>query len=276
MHYLLSDLGVKPEIGVGTSVGGLNNGILCQFPVGQEAEALAYGDEVWKKVNEKFFKHFCPGGTIGDIRGVVCKQSVYDCRYTYDFIAEHLSVDKLRASDRDLYVSVVDLATLDLHYIDQHHPDIVAAVQGSAAYPFFFSPVKVGDMLVSDGGLREITPLQKAVELGATFIDVICCQPERPGLFDPFGKKTLELGPRFLEAQSAEINRNDLLYNPITGPEITVRLWQPPQSLGDGLDFSQEKAKRLQEDGYEYASVCGPEGTRTWTIGGGCGEAVEV
>jgi predicted acylesterase/phospholipase RssA len=272
MHYLLGDLGVKPEEGFGTSVGSLNWGIVCQFAVGQEAEALAYGDEVWLKVSPKFYKHHCPGGTVGDIRGVLCKQSVYDCAYTYEFIADHVDVPKLRGSGRGLTVSIVDLATLQLHYVDQNHPEIVAAIQGSAAYPFFFSPVKFADMLVSDGGLREITPLQRAVESGATFIDVICCQPEKPGLFDPFGKTTLDLGPRYLEAQSAEINRNDLLYDPHEGPEVTVRLWQPQGSIGSGLDFSQDKAKRLQEEGYEYARACGAEGTRTWTIGG-CGES---
>jgi predicted acylesterase/phospholipase RssA len=268
MHYLLGDLGCKPKKGFGTSVGSLNFGIVCQFPVGQEQEALTYGDEVWAKVDERFYKHHCPGATVGDIRGVLCFPSVYDCSYTYEFIAEHIDVPKLRVSGRDLIVSVVDLATLDVHYIDQNHPEIVAAVQGSAAYPFFFAPVKFADMLVSDGGLREITPLQRAVESGATFIDVICCQLEKPGTFDPFGKKTLELGPRYLEAQSAEINKNDLRFDPITGPEVTVRLWQPPKSIGSGLDFSQDKAKRLQEEGYEYAVSRGNTGTRTWTIGG--------
>jgi len=277
MHYLLGDLNAKPKNGFGTSVGGLNWGIVSQFAVGEEQAALTYGDETWDEVDERFYKHYCPGGTVGDVRGVVCKQSVYDCSYTYKFIADHLDVPKLRGSGRGLVVSIVDLATLDLHYIDQNHPEIVAAVQGSAAYPFFFSPVKFADMLVSDGGLREITPLQRAVESGATFIDVICCQTEKPGHFDPFGKKTLDLGPRYLAAQSAEINRNDLLYRPPPGsPEVTVRLWQPQKSIGSGLDFSQEKAKRLREEGYEYARSCGDEGTRTWTIGGGCGVAEEV
>ena len=268
-QHLIGNLVVKPVFYVGTSAGGLNGALLCQFPVGEEAAGLTCTMETWAEVEpDLIFKHWKPGGKIGDMRGATCKHSVYDTAPLHEFIADHLDVEKLRASGRPLYVSVVDMASGELLYIDQDHPEILAAIQGTSSYPFFFPPVKFDGRLVSDGGLREITPLQKAVELGATMIDVICCQPATAGEFDPFGKRTLEIAPRLLEIMSAEINKNDLAYDPKEGPEITVRLWQPSKSLGDGLDFSQEKAQRLREEGFEYAHGQGDLGTRIWTIGG--------
>jgi predicted acylesterase/phospholipase RssA len=277
LQHLFGNLGVQPAFVVGTSVGGLNGGLLCQFAVGEEAAAFVHMLDVWGTVQpDLIYKQWWPSGTIGDMRGVACKHSVYNDDGLHTFIENNLPLDKLRGSGRPLYVSLVDLATGDLIYADQDHPEILAAVQGTAAYPFFFSPVRFEGKLVSDGGLREITPLQKAVELGATFIDVICCQPEVAGPFDPEGKVTLELGPRYLALQSTEINKNDLAWRPEGGPEITVRLWQPPSGLGSGLDFSQDKVQRLIQQGYDYANPLDEEGTRTWVLGGPCATAGEV
>jgi predicted acylesterase/phospholipase RssA len=272
MEHLFKNLGVAPASWVGTSVGGLNGGLVCQFPVGEELAALDHALSVWTTVTPNLmYKHWPPGGTIGDMRGVVCKTAVYNAQPLHEFIAKHLDVGQLRISGRPLFVSLVDLGTGELLYVDQGHDEIIAAVQGTSAYPFFFPPVTFEGRRVSDGGLREITPLQKAVELGATFIDVICCQQANVGTFDPFGKVTLELGPRYLELMSAEINKNDLLFDPHEGREVTVRLWQPQASLGSGLDFGQEKVQKNRTYGREYAESRGSEGTRTWTIGG-CAE----
>jgi len=269
LQHLYGNLGVQPDFWVGTSVGSLNGALTCAFPKGDEAGALVRTQDVWADVTEDgIYKHWCPGGKIGDMRGATCKHSVYNTEPLHDFIRKHLDEDAVRASGRGLWVSVVNLATGELSYADQDNPELYEAIVGSSAYPFFFSPYRFDGALVSDGGLREITPLKKAVDEGATYIDVICCQPEGAGTFDPEGKTTIELGPRYLELMSAEINKNDLAYNPITGPEITVRLWQPPSSVGSGLDFSQTKVQALIAEGFAYAQGQGTGGTRTWTIGG--------
>jgi len=269
LQHLFGELGIEPKFWVGTSVGGLNGALVCMFPVGMEMAALAHTMLVWEKVHPKLiYKHFWPGGDLGDMRGAVCKHSVYNTTPFEKFVRQQLDVAKLRASGRPLYVSVVDLATGELIYVDQNHEDICGGIIGTASYPLFFPPTKFDGRLVSDGGLKEITPLQKAVELGATYIDVISCQPATCNDFDAGGKVTLEVGPRYLEIMSTEINNNDLRYDPITGPKITIRLWQPPEGLGNGLDFSQDKAQRLRKWGFEYAKSMGNVGTRTWTIGG--------
>lgn len=267
LKHLINNLGIQPNFWVGTSVGGLNGGLFCQFPVGEEEAALDHALSVWATVQpDVIYKQWWPGGDLGDMRGAVCKYSVYNADGLHKFIEDHLDVEKLRASGRSLHVSMVDLASGDLFYVDQNHTEIVQGVKGTSAYPLFFPPVRFGDTLVSDGGLREITPLAKAVELGATIIDVITCQTATAGPFDPENKKTLEQGPRYLGIMSTEINENDLKFDR-PGPPVRIRLWQPPSGLGSGLDFSQVKAQKLISRGEIYAESRDDEGTRTWTIG---------
>ncbi len=131
-------------------------------------------------------------------------------------MVQHLDVSKVRTSGVALRVTAVDFQNGDLLLMDQNHPDLLEAVLASAVQPVFMEPrhplaPAPGQLphQVYDGGVREISPLQAAIDLGADQVYMILAgsltvPPIGPlqGLF-PTMSRTIELFTN-------EIARNDL------------------------------------------------------------------
>lgn len=59
-------------------------------------------------------------------------------------------------------------------------PDLVPGVMASAALPAFFPPVNLGGEIYVDGGIRDVMPVARAVELGANVVYAINDSPPLP------------------------------------------------------------------------------------------------
>jgi NTE family protein len=78
--------------------------------------------------------------------------------------------------------SAVDLITGNIEYPDVHDPNIISFILASAAIPIIMPYVEIenrGSMgRFVDGGMRDVAPFQRALELGYQKITCIVCQAE--------------------------------------------------------------------------------------------------
>jgi len=265
MKYLVNNLGRDWSIMAGTSVGALNGAGMAMYSVGQAKEGITNLLRIWSEVTpDGIYKHWWPGGTIGDLSGLLWKTGLYNTMPLHTFVDKQFDQEKIAASDRFLAVAAVNLDTGVLEYFTDQDPKIKQGVMASASYPVFFMPVKIGECWYSDGGLVEIVPLTHGIDLAVEKampgeeieVDVIICQPDHHGSWHAEGKSTLETLPRMLDSMTTEIANNDVANGLVVAgrhPNMKVRVWQPDASVGSGLDFNQAKVQKLILAGYDYA-----------------------
>ncbi len=131
-------------------------------------------------------------------------------------MVQYLDVAKVRSSGVELRVTAVDFQSGDLLLMDQNHPDLLEAVLSSAVQPVFMEPrhpiaPPPGQLphQVYDGGVREISPLQAAVDLGAERVYMILAGPLTVPPIGPL-QGIFPIVSRTIELFTNEIARNDL------------------------------------------------------------------
>jgi NTE family protein len=148
----------------------------------------------------------------------------------------------------------VDLMTGEIKYGRGGEPDYVDYVVASASIPALCEPV--GNLV--DGGVREQSPLKKAIEDGADKLVIILCNPwrENPDP-QPVGNWIQNL-LRTTDIMAHEIFLNDILecawYNQNLQPgkrRIEIEVYAPERLVIDSLDFNQAKIQPAIQYGYE-------------------------
>ncbi|MGE5235410.1 MAG: patatin-like phospholipase family protein [Acidobacteriota bacterium] len=153
----------------GVSVGALNAAFLAQAPVGRNAsESLANLRAQVHALHDLWAQEITgnhsvyaarPGGFMAVAAGA---DSLYTVAPLRHLIAEHLSLDALRASGRDFAVGTVSLVSGRYQEWTPADDDFVEKLIASAAIPVVFPYVDTGNDVLVDGGVRNITPLSAA------------------------------------------------------------------------------------------------------------------
>src|SRR6184192_1036638 len=97
-------------------------------------------------------------------------------RYMRDVLSDPDRTDDFRLLEPELYLAATDLDTCErivLGAEDWEDVPISKAVSASGALPMIYTPVKVKDRELVDGGIVSTTNLDIAVEAGAKFIVVV-------------------------------------------------------------------------------------------------------
>jgi len=261
LKYILGMLGVQPDIVCGTSVGAINASFLAQFKKGEEIRASVELVNLWKGINTAHIYKKWYHGLLWYLP-VLWKESVYNTAPIQKLLRENLDPQKIAESGKQLRVVGVSFTTGECRRWGETDPLLVEGVLASSSFPIFFQPVMVDGIPYTDGGLRDITPLNAAIELGATEVYIVTCQPPATSFKPKPGLKVLDQIPRALSIMTNEISRNDLrktqLINelckagkaPEGKKEIKLHLVQDQRSLGDSLDFSPEKNRALIDLGF--------------------------
>lgn len=259
LDYLMNEKRLDFDIVCGVSVGALNGTMIAQG----DFNGLR---EIWLNIEspKDIYRRrwdFIPrvGPALGALLG---KDSMYDNKPLGELIEKYVDQRKIVDSGRLLRVGVVSLYTGEYYSIAETHSSLKKLILASTAIPFTFSPINVSDKLMSmvDGGVRDMTPLKEAIDLGADEIYVILCSPF--GL--PYGKRdygySVDIGFRTIEILTNEVYNNDietcLRYN--TRPDkrkIDLRIIRPDEDnpVCGTLDFYQDKIRPGIEYGYEKA-----------------------
>jgi NTE family protein len=253
------DEGNDYDIMCGVSVGALNVAGLSRYPKGKPSVAAEALEMFWRDRvtrNEDIYRRWFPFGRLH----ALWKRSLYDSSPLRDLVHSSFDGTPLKEHGRKLAVGAVCLDTGEHGWGTENDPNFADWVLASASFPVFMEPVEIDGKLWSDGGVYNVTPLRKAIELGATEIDVVCC-------FDPWGpqgrwnserKAAVPDGIiRVTGLMNDAIARYDIevtgLKNEIGDPyrHATVRAVVPKTPLNvSSLEFNSDSVSRLIEQGY--------------------------
>jgi NTE family protein len=149
----LVEAGVDVDYVAGTSIGALV-GVACASGKIRSLEKFVRGLD-WKKV----ISHF-------DV--VFPRSGLFDGRKISESIREHVEPGDIEDLSVPFCAVSTDLATGNEVHIRQG--DVIEAVRASISIPGMFTPVKRGEMLLVDGGLRNPVPTGVVRGMGADYV----------------------------------------------------------------------------------------------------------
>lgn len=258
-----------PDIYVGTSVGGLMAAALAQF--GNFRAGIHWYGDLWDQYvhdSRSIYRTWWPRW-LGPLACLPAawKGSLYSARPLRQLIEDNIDVDLIHQSGKALFLTTVDLKTGDL----QHHSGMDMqsweVVYATAAYPIAFEPIRLPHYsLATDGGLREVTPLARAIRSGADRIDVIFPRSNHPSTWTDQGgflglMRLVRRALRAVDIMLDEVIENDIRHcvsinaavrngDDTMHRIIQLNVHRPPDPLlGPGLDFSRETWTANRERG---------------------------
>lgn len=261
LKHLLGDLENKYEILCGVSVGAINCAFVSQYLLGDEKKCSDELYSLWSQLNSNsIYKRWFPFGSLHSI----WRLSFFDSSPLYNLIHSKISLEKIRNSGKKASVGAVSLSSGKYTIFNQEHDSFIDAVIASASFPGMLMPVKIGDHLWIDGGVKEISPIKTAIDAGATEVDVIITSPEtRLRRFIEY-PSTIDILKRSIDLSTDKIMSNDiekvLMYNRLAEAGFTdkkfvnINIIRPDHNLiEDLLDFAPEKIKDMMLCGFNDA-----------------------
>jgi NTE family protein len=261
LQHLLGDLEINYDIICGVSVGAINGAFLSQFSSGQEKLAACQLTNMWAHLNtSKIYKRWFPFGGWH----ALWNKSFYDSLPLHKLIQEAISLDKIRSSGKQIGVGAVSLSSGKYHIFTKEDDDFINAVLASSAFPGMLTPIKMKGQLWVDGGVKELSPIRTAIDMGATHIDVITTSPEiriKKFLDNP---SVVDIFKRVIDLSTDKILSNDIekvvMYNKLAQAGVSdrkvveLRVFRPYHNLVDDvLDFSPHKIREMMDKGYRDA-----------------------
>jgi NTE family protein len=168
MLRALAEVGITPDLLVGTSVGSLNAAVLAM--PGDDSPARLH--KIWSQMT----KHEAfPGGVLSQVRTLRhSKTHLFPNSGLAAIVDEHLGPGA-RFEDLALPLGVVvtDVDTAEPILI--RSGELKPALLASAAIPGIYPPVSHDGKLLYDGGLVANVPMRQALAMGARSLVVLDC-----------------------------------------------------------------------------------------------------
>lgn len=207
IKYIMVELGLNFDIVVGTSTGSLIAPLIASKDI---SNLIHFYENVEKKdilINRPDIFSFLFSNSLNDTKPLK--------RIIDNFLGDKLRYKRLIESSTEIFVTVVNIQTGAIEYGNQHKDSksiLLKKILASASIPVLMPPVRIGRYQYIDGGVKEIAPLSKAIEEGATSIISIIlspCQENRNPVKRNF-KNSMEILKRTVELLTDEIIDNDL------------------------------------------------------------------
>ena len=219
----LAEKGFQPDVIYGISAGSLNAAFLVnalgqQQLAGQAISFKQAADDLWDFWETRITRPDCLSKPLSifelgwtaltkKFKGLVSTQPLRDLMY------EVISDRNLHASPVGLKIGAVNIMEGRIHYVDPSTPEFMEYLMASSAVPILMPVVKInGEDRRSylDGGLRDVTPIRRALDDGGKNIICISCHPEaiEGGFFD--SGDLLALVDRVMDIAVNEILNADL------------------------------------------------------------------
>jgi NTE family protein len=261
LKYILGELHTTYDAFCGVSVGAINCAYLSMFPTGEEKKSVDTLVNMWQSMTtEKVYKRWFPFGRLH----ALWNKSFFDSYPLSNILRNGIDLDKIRKSGKMVNVGTVSLSSGKYTIFDQTSDHFIDAVIASASFPGMLTPVSFLGQLWTDGGVKEISPIKKAVDLGADIIDVIITNPKvrmKKFIENP---TTVDVLKRSLDLSTDKIMANDIekveMYNRMAQAGITekklvqLNIIRPDSNLiEDLLDFRPFKIREMMEKGYNDA-----------------------
>jgi NTE family protein len=261
LKYNLGEKQVSYDALCGVSVGAINVAFLAMYKSGQEIESSNKLAEMWSQLNNSsIYKRWFPFGRWH----AIWKKSFYDSSPLHNLLKSEIDLAKIRESGKQVNVGTVSLSSGKYTIFDQTSDHFIDAVIASSSFPGMLTPVEFLGQLWTDGGIKEISPIKKAVELGADIIDVIITNPAVRTKKFIENPTTVDILKRSIDLSTDKIMANDIekveMYNILAQNMLThkklvkLNIIRPETNLiEDLLDFRPEKIQEMMEKGYKDA-----------------------
>lgn len=261
LKYIIGEKHVTYDVMCGVSVGAINVAFLAMFKAGEEAQAALQLSDLWGQLdNSKIYRRWRPFGRLH----AIWNKSFFDSSPLHHLLNKHISLEKIRESGKQVNVGAVSLSSGKYTIFDQTSAHFINAVIASASFPVMLTPVSFMGQLWSDGGIKEISPIKKAVDIGADVIDVIITNPVNRMKKFLDNPTTVDILKRSIDLSTDKIMANDIekveLYNKVAKMGLTdkkyvqLNIIRPENNLiEDLLDFRPEKIAEMMQKGYKDA-----------------------
>jgi NTE family protein len=201
---------------------------------------------------------------LGVVGGLLGEDSIYDTKPLRRLIRGFADDARLQASGRKLLLGVVNLGTGQFRTIDENVPGIADWVYASCAMPLFFDPLltKAADGTKEqwvDGGVRNVTPLDAALELNPRGVIVVRAGPKpQPGPVRTF-PNLIKIGLRAVDILQSEVSINDTSNAALINDLISAREAQLRVLQAEGISGAQAsrilRPLDLQLARYRFAPI---------------------
>lgn len=262
------EAGFMPQAIYGISAGSLNAAFLVQAfgkqaMAGQDLNPAAAAQDLWnfweKEIQGpkdliKPLNLFELGWTAirKNYRGLVSTKPLRA------LLHKHVQVEVLRQSPVGIRIGAVNVISGGIHYVDAHQPQFMEFLLASSAVPILMPVVQLEQdpqKRYLDGGLRDVSPIRKALEDGAQEILHIACHPEQIEGGDFDSGDLLALVDRVMDIAVNEILNADLreteLSNVLRKKPCQIHHVRPSQPLNMDIQrFQSRDVRRLLELGY--------------------------
>lgn len=209
-----------PDVIYGTSVGSLNGGFLAE----RAGRTIAKGEEPdWPQLGrtlENFWlEEIHSPSQVGIQRkllplvfSVLCSdfKGLINVAPLRRLVQEQIDPENLRLAPVSFYACAVNLVTGEAVYASEDYAGILDYIIASTAIPIEMPYVEIGKAPYVDGGVREVAPLQRAIDDGADEVVCITCQPERLEGANFRPGNLPEFAMRLMEVVTNELLNNDL------------------------------------------------------------------
>ena len=277
IHAIL-DTGFKPEMIYGISVGALN----ASFMVNEASKQFIEKGEInWDLVNKKLLKFWLENikqpSDIGVLKskfslGIDTLLSRFDglidTNPLHDKLKKNLDMTILRRSPIYLKVGAVNINTGEMYYANPLEEHFLDFLRASSSLPFIMPAIQIGGdhrEAYMDGGLREVVPLRKAIEDGATEIYCVATHPKNRPLEHFNYRSFFSLIERIKDITVNQFENSDIewaenyaknyasigSFNLTRKIKITVIRPEEPLQL-ELTNFNTKDIKDIIKQGYEF------------------------
>lgn len=237
---------------VGTSAGGLDL-ILAGCSLRHRGD-LSEGTEVWDSIrkNADLFKPDLPGNWWGWAWSLVTKLTAKGYADPVGLRDKVEGVTNVQTAD-DLEAAIgKKVVTVATHYETGQSRQLTGSTplydmaMATCAIPGFFPAHNIAGEYFGDGAVLDNDPVDVAVQLGATKVLVLFCDPEQllPEAFDPNVKNDLVRALQILyngheDKMWKYVNLLTEKNRAAGGPQVEYLMLWPSAPTGDLLDFSK-------------------------------------
>ncbi|KPM47487.1 patatin-like phospholipase family protein [Jiulongibacter sediminis] len=273
------ETGFQPEMIYGISAGALNSSFIANEAGKQH---VSHGAIDWELVNKKLISFWVENITKPSDIGILKSRwmlgietilsrfdGLLDTNPLHEKLKHHIDLTNLRRSPVKLKVGAVNVNTGQMHYADPMEQHFLDYLRASSSLPIIMPAIQIGGdhrQAFLDGGLREVVPLKKAIEDGATEIYAIATHPKHRKLEPINYRSFFSLIERIKDISVNQFENNDIdwaeNYNEnlmsIAGfslnKKISLKIIRPMEPINIKLtSFTSEEIREVIKEGYQYA-----------------------
>lgn len=270
------ETGFTPEMIYGISAGALNSSFLVA-EAGKQHLSNGYID--WNSANKKLISFWLTNITKPEDVGILKSywslgvdtmlsrfDGLLDVNPLHEKVKRFVTVEDLQKSPIKLKVGAVNIHNGNMKYASPFEDHFMDYLRASSSIPIVMPSVQVGDdpkEVYMDGGLREVIPIRKAIEDGATEIVAIATHP-RHRTMEPINHRSLlNIVERMKDISVNQLENNDIdwaesynqnlvsIYGFTLNKKIKLTIIRPDESLSIKLtSFNVEDIRASIKNGY--------------------------